>query len=153
MNTHNNNVNNSKEANGDQSPPPLLLSEMEYGHYFALSDLLDEHSAGGDYRRLAALFGFSREDIERLAMVWRWGLRPTEQLLRILNQRMPDLRVYDVEIKCIEMCRMDVVTYIREKVYNTSRQRKEFGIHSRSLSWLGTNPEKVIELTKKKKLF
>ena len=100
------------------SPSSLLLSDMEYGHYFALSDLLDERSAGGDYRRLAALHGLSREDIDRLALAPFRGLRPTEQLLRILIQRLPDLRVYDVELKCIEMCRMDVVVYIREKVYN-----------------------------------
>ena len=116
MNVQNKNNNNVTE---EPLPPALLLSEMAYWpHYLALSDLLDERSAGGDYRRLAALHGFSREDIDRLALASFRGLRPTEQLLRILNQRLPDLRVYDVELKCIEMNRMDVVEYIRKKVYN-----------------------------------
>ena len=121
MNSYN--IKNATGANEEPPLPSLLLSDMDHWpHYFALSDLLDERSAaGGDYRQLAALHGFSQEDIDRLALAPFRGLRPTEQLLRILNQRLPDLRVYDVELKCVEMHRMDVVAYIREKVYNTAR--------------------------------
>lgn len=95
----------------------IRLNTIKYLHLFELSDRLDYSASGNDYKRLAVMYKFTRDDIEQLGLSTLRGQRPTEQFIRYLNMRMPELTVKDFEGKCAEMQRNDVVKYIQEKIY------------------------------------
>ena len=94
----------------------MLLNELKFSHQLYLSDRLDYSASGNDYKKLAGLFGLSRDDIEQLALSPLRGQRPTEQLIRRLNMRYPELTVKDFERKCNQMGRIDVVNYLRKYI-------------------------------------
>ena len=104
---------NEIDKQSDESE--MLLNELKLSHQ--LSDRLDYSSTGNDYKKLARLFGLSRDDIEQLALSHLRGQRPTEQLIRCLNMQYPELTVKDFERKCNQMGRVDVVNYIRKNIY------------------------------------
>ena len=94
----------------------IPLNELKFAHQLYLSDRLDYSASGNDYKKLAGLFGLSRDDIEQLTLSPLRGQRPTEQLIRCLNMRYPELTVKDFERKCNKMGRIDIVNYLRKYI-------------------------------------
>jgi len=112
-----NKVSSEDFSRGKNNSESLLLNEVHYSHQMWLSDNLDYTTTGNDYKKLAGLFSISKDDVGQLSLSGFRGERPTEQLIRLLNYRWPEMTVKTFEKKCEEMKRLDVVTYIRENVY------------------------------------
>ncbi len=66
-------------------------------------------------RNWPLFFSIPRDDVGQLSLSRLRGERPTEQLIRLLNYRWPEMTMKTFEKKCEEMKRLDVVTYIRKK--------------------------------------
>ena len=104
----------TNEIDKQRDESEMLLNKLKCSHQ--LSNLLDYSASGNDYKKLAGLFGLSRDDIEQLTLSPLRGQRPTEQLIRCLNMRYPELTVKDFERKCNKMGRIDIVNYLRKYV-------------------------------------
>ena len=104
-------------SRGKKNSESLLLNELHYSHQMWLSDNLDYTTSGNDYKKLAALFSIPKDDVGQLSLSRLRGERPTEQLIRLLNYRWPEMTMKTFEKKCEEIKRLDVVTYIRKNVY------------------------------------
>ena len=115
-NQSNGNFEPAKEEGKQCDENEMMLNELKFAHQLYLSDRLDYSASGNDYKKLAGLFGLSRDDIEQLTLSPLRGQRPTEQLIRCLNMRYPELTVKDFERKCNKMGRIDIVNYLRKYV-------------------------------------
>ena len=92
---------------------------MTMKHYYEIAPYLDGHDVlGNDYKGLAARFQFSTTEINRFGMAHHRGEKATVQLLRSLNNRYPEMKVKELENVLTQMKRMDVVKYLKEKVYS-----------------------------------
>ena len=112
-----NKISNEDFSKSKKNSESLLLNEVHHSHQVWLSDHLDYTTTGNDYKKLAGLFSISKDDVEQLSLSRLRGERPTEQLIRLLNYRWPEMTMKTFEKKCEEMKRLDVVTYIRKNVY------------------------------------
>ena len=108
------NIDFSRDKKNSES---LLLNEVHHSHLMGLSDHLDYTTTGNDYKKLATMFSLPKDDVEQLSLSHLRGERPTEQMIRLLNYRWPEMTMKTFEKKCEEMKRLDVVTYIRNNVY------------------------------------
>ena len=104
-------------------PEDMRLDQIPYCHYIALSEKLDsEIASGNSYKKLATKVGFNLIDIGHFGNAKYRGQRCTEQFLRSLNLRYPDLTVMEFQLKCIEIGRYDVALYIQQYIlYPTTR--------------------------------
>ena len=97
----------------DTQSNEMLLLELKPSHLSYVHDSLDYSAKGNDYMKLAKLFGMSRENLEQLSLSYLRGKRPSEQLIRYLNMRHPELTVKEFGRKCNEMNRVDIVDYLK----------------------------------------
>ena len=116
-NTKNHRSSISRKMLENKKLETLLLNEVEYEYLMGLSDYLDYTNTGNDYKKLARLFSIPKDEVEQLALSHLRGVRPTEQLIRLLNMQCPEMTMKTFMKKCEEMKRLDVVTYIRENIF------------------------------------
>ena len=95
----------------------MLLKDIRYYHYIALSNYLDRETAGGNnYKMIATMYGFTNIDVDHFAKSYYYGKLPTEMLLYSMNMRYPELTVESFRDKCRDIYRIDIVNYIDQNI-------------------------------------
>ena len=95
----------------------MLLKDIRYHHYIALSNYLDREMPGGNnYKMIATMYGFTNIDVGHFAKSYYYGKLPTESLLWSMNMRYPELTVESFRDKCRDIYRIDVANYIDQNI-------------------------------------
>ena len=92
----------------------LFMKELSFNDAHEISLLLDV-GFGANWKQLAALYGIDTTTIHNIKLAVN-NESPTQNLLRLLQTRIPDLKVQDFMEKCGQISRNDVVVYIQNNV-------------------------------------